>query len=373
LTEETRQIIASTENTPCFEPVSAYYALSAFQYAVIEPGSPTLADLTLLFLVREHRLIPLSKKLRADTGGLWNKKLRSGKDLLLAAYDCPTSAIYYDPYLPLHDLAASIRHEISHLVQDRLLPRHPQLTAKEQILVDETLASVHAGLQQAMAEVFRRDRETDGRIRFPQAGAPDPVSESFAQIDFDFSLYARHGHLQSIIEMLRLEHQTTYQQVYQKIFAESDLTAHFEAILKLVGAVYFPREVFDARKIVRVLRSLPPADFDSYAFDPRGENHYTLKQQWIDQSELYRIWDLGSDASLLVPSARAALRDLFSPKKIPSQQCEEFLERKKDGTLDDYLGHDADIRPGGEGVKPGGEGVKPGTGTKPCLRPPKGF
>lgn len=321
-------------NSPsCFQAVSLAYALRSYTYAHQYVGQEVLL---LSYLLRNGRLYAVKKSDRARWGGAWkiSSKAQANRSLIMGAYDCEEGKIYFDPYLPPGDLAASIIHELNHLLRDKIL-RSDGLDLRTSIVADEALSAMAAALYQ----INTHDIETHSY-----------GDKNNDKGNFDFTLYSRDGDLRKQGPDFAAQTRIGYamKDLRSGFFLDGPTNLNLRNTFAKVESQYMGPQFHDESIPQKVFQL--PIGFLDPLFD-FNETQFRLFEKALEG---------------------------------PSAQCREFMEASKAGRLNEYLGSKVPrpmtpgsegTRPGSEGTRPGSEGTRPGSegtrpsrfGVKPCL------
>lgn len=341
----------------CFEPVA--YAYVGFSIKMLSPSGPatehsendtdhsawiTSAPYLSLepiveMLFQAKSLTLLTPKQRRALGPSWKSKI-------LAAYDCYSSKIFIDPFLPPLDLGGTFVHEVDHLIRDKLNPWEQVGETTEALLLDEFLAALQGANSQILlnSEV----RSSDGLLDTLFKKGQTPFSGSY-----DRSLFSKSGNFEALAGNLvgdwfaggSFFNTFLSPTVIQGAAQNKSIYSKFDLILGEISGLYFSdhRAVPFFSELVEKIKIFKPVSLQSIAFQAMDLN--------TNDSSLDRL--------------RRSLN-------TTSVACSDFASHAGQKDFEAYLGtrlsREAPIHPGIEGLRPGIEGLRPELiGIRPCL------
>ncbi|MGE0529397.1 MAG: hypothetical protein AB7G93_12900 [Bdellovibrionales bacterium] len=333
---------------------------------------------------------------------------------MVGYYDCGNTKIGVDPAQTPLNLGASIVHEFTHFFLDKNSalnsPSHafPQSHFLQLIILDETIASLHAGaLQRRFAQKYLRGNLTPERIGdlsfFSSAGPlahyDEFDSNQTAIAQQKWGIYRFSGAIHPLFDdRLRMNlcpdlspgaEANTYQ-LCPDPTAPRDPPSFRDDLYQRVARIYFNRQLNPGelwglspqgldQTIPGFWRVQPPLprtpDIEAFFLPFRGlalPDGVHLRGERFSLPEAYHVLSVlsaGGAPINLMPSAKIALLGLAAWFGPESRLCSQFKNAVRGGQLQDYIGTKLDPsgKSGDNGVMPGDNGVMPAGSIRPCL------
>ncbi len=313
-------------------------------------------------LARDGKIKFITPEVRGQTRGLWQKRNSNGEHEILGGYDCQTSTIFIDPTLAPFNLGATLVHELDHLFRDKYFDFSAQgLNAKTYLLMDELIASSHAGFLQKSLHFLSGYEIANDFIATKIPGA------TMAK---DMDLFQPQGNLEVIWQNLadqRNEKNTLDFNSFVQKTLQQDRFGQNEIgeILKRVESAYFPGDQ-DSVSLSALLKKISNLNISPFS-------------RWLRGKSLSHGFDLGDDLKSRKDSgprqlgafALELVRDLRSRLSNSSASCQILHQKDFASTqLKFYIGAQLSppnvLTPGSQGVMPS-HGVMPTRLLRPCL------